>query len=68
MSARKEMRKAIRACEKAGLVYDPNHKHPRVTDPKTRKFVSFSATPNCPFAVQHMLADVRKYLGVNIRL
>lgn len=64
----RDIDRALKACIDAGLVYDPKHKHPRVVDPKTGKFVSFSATPNCPFAHKHMLRDVRRYLGVNVRL
>lgn len=64
----RDIDRAVAACEAAGLVYDPKHKHPRMTDPKTGKFVSFSATPNCPFAHKHMLRDVKRYLGIAIRL
>lgn len=64
----KDMDRAIQACKAAGLTYDPRHKHPRVIDPATGKFVSFSNTPNCPFAHRHMLRDVRRYLGHNVRI
>lgn len=64
----KDMDRAIKACEEAGLVYEPGHKHPRLRDPKTGKYVSFSNTPNCPFAHKHMLRDVKRYLNIAIRL
>lgn len=66
--SRKDIRKAIRACEDAGLVYEPQHSHPRVVDPKTGRYVSFSNTPNCPHAHKNMLKDVRKYLGIEVAI
>jgi hypothetical protein len=60
------MKAAIHACEAAGLTYDPNHKHPRVIDPKTGRFISFSGSPSCPHAYKHLLRDVRKYLHIEV--
>lgn len=60
------MRTAIRACEAAGLRYEPQHTHPRMVDPKTNRFVSFSSSPSCPHAHKHLLRDVRKYLKVTV--
>ena len=68
MSHARDMRIVIRACEEQGLVYDPTHKHPRIVDPRSGKYVSFSATPNCPYAPRRMLRDVKHYLGIAIRL
>jgi len=62
------MKKVIRACEHAGLRYEPNHRHPRLTDPSTGRFVTISATPSCPFAHTHVLRDVRKYLHIKVTL
>lgn len=60
--------RAIQACEKAGLQYQPGKKHARIVDPATGRYVSFSSTPSCPFAYKHMLRDVKRYLGHAIRL
>ena len=60
------MKKAIKSCTAAGLVYDPSRKHPRITDPKTGRFVTISNTPSCPYAAENMLRDVKKYLGVEV--
>lgn len=60
--------RAIQACEKAGLRYEPGKKHARIVDDRTGKYVSFSSTPSCPFAHKHMLRDVKRYLGIAIRL
>jgi hypothetical protein len=60
------MKAAIRACESAGLRYDPNHTHPRVVDPKSNRFVSFSGSPSCPHAHKHLLKDVWKYLHIKV--
>lgn len=68
MSAKKDMKKAIKACEAAGLVYDPTHAHPRITNPATGRFVSISNTPGGPYAYRQMLRDVRKYLGIEVNL
>lgn len=59
------MKAAIAACESAGLKYDPNHKHPRMTHPSGR-FISFSGSPSCPHAHKHLLRDVRKYLHIEV--
>lgn len=68
MSARHDMRKAIRACERAGLTYDAAHKHPRIVHPATGRFVVVSGSPSCTHAAKNMLTDVRKKLGVAIEL
>lgn len=60
------MKEAIKACVAAGLEYDPHHKHPRITDPKTGRSVSISNSPSCPHAYKHLLRDVRKYLGKEV--
>jgi hypothetical protein len=61
-----DMRKAIKLCREAGLVFESNHKHPRVVQPSTGEFVSFSGSPSCKDAHRNMLRDVRKYLGVDV--
>jgi hypothetical protein len=61
-----DMRKAIKLCQAAGLVFEPNHKHPRVVQPSTGKFVSFSGSPSDENAHRNMLRDVKKYLGVDV--
>lgn len=68
MSAKKDIKAAIKACTAAGLRYEPNHTHPRVVDPKTNRYVSFSATPSCPHAHKHLLKDVRKYLQIQVTM
>jgi hypothetical protein len=60
------MKDAIRRCEATGLKYENGKKHPRITDPKTGRSVSISRTPSDHRAVQNMLRDVRKYLGVDV--
>lgn len=62
------MSRAIAACRAAGLHYEPNHKHPRLVDKRTGKYVSFSATPSCQHAYKHLLRDVRKYLNIQVIL
>ena len=64
----KDMRRFVAACEEKGLVYDPYHKHPRVTDPQTGRFVSISRSPSCPYAHRNMARDVKKYLGIEIAI
>lgn len=66
MSGKKDMRAAIRACEAAGPVHEPAHTHPRIVDPATGRYVSFSATPICPHAHKHLIRDVRKYLNIKV--
>lgn len=67
-AARKDMQRAVRACERAGLRYDPKHTHPRVVHPESGRFVSFSLTPSCPHAYKHLLSDVSKYLHIKVTL
>lgn len=64
----KDLDRAIKACTDAGLIHRPEGKHPRIVDPATGKYVTFSNTPRCPYAFKHMLRDVKKYLGHHIRL
>ena len=64
----KDIRAAVKACEAAGLQCDRAHKHPRIVDPKTLKYVTFSNTPSCAHAYKNLLRDVRKYLGRRIEL
>jgi hypothetical protein len=68
MATKKDMRKAIKACVAAGLVFDPDHKHPRIVDPATGKFVVLSSSPSCPHAAKNMLTDVRKILGREVHM
>ncbi len=68
MSARHDMRQAVRACTRAGLVYDPAHRHPRIVDPRTGRFVVLSSSPSDQHAAKNMLTDVRKVLGRVIEL
>ena len=68
MSAKKQMKEAIKACQAAGLAYDPQRTHPRITDPKTGRFVTLSNTPSCPHAHKNLLSDVRKYLNIAVTL
>lgn len=62
----KELKAVVRACEAAGLKHDPMHKHPRIVDPKSGKYVAFSGTPSCPHAHKNLLRDIRRYLGVTV--
>jgi hypothetical protein len=62
------MKAAVRACERAGLLYERRHKHPRVVHPDTGRFVVLSHTPSCPHGYKHLLRDVKKYLGVEVTL
>lgn len=66
--SKKLMKEAIRACQRAGLVHEPQHTHPRMVNPATGKYVSFSSSPSCPHAHKHLLADVRKYLNITVTL
>jgi hypothetical protein len=66
MSARTDMRRVIRDCQRAGLTYRVGGKHGRIEDPTTGRFVVVSLTPSCPHAYKHAIADVRRYLGVSI--
>lgn len=66
MSNKHSMREAIKRCEAAGLVYEAGKKHPKMVDPKTGKFVSFSGSPSDGNAHRQFLRDVRKYLGVDL--
>lgn len=68
MSARHDMKKVIRACQRAGLVYDPSHKHHRIVDPATGRFVVLSGSPSCQHAAKNMLTDVRKVLGHDVKV
>ena len=63
-----KFKEVIRACERAGFVYDPKHKHPRLTDPASGRFVSFSHTPSCPHWYKHLVKDIRKYLNIEVTL
>jgi hypothetical protein len=66
--SRSDMRQAVQKCVAAGLVYDDKHKHPRIIQPSTGRFVTISRTPSCPHAPKNFLADVRRYLGVDVHL
>lgn len=68
MSAKKELQAAIRACERAGLVYTHGKKHARLTDPSTGRFVSISCTPSGQYAGRAVLRDVKRYLGLTIEV
>lgn len=67
MKGAHDMRAAIKACERAGLTYDPKHKHPRIVRADGR-YITFSNTPGDVYAHRQMLRDVRKYLGVDVKL
>lgn len=62
------MRRAIRACVRAGLVHTHGGKHDRMTDPATGKSVPFSTTPSCQHGYKHLLRDVKRYLGHTVEL
>ena len=64
----KDIKAAVRACNRAGLRHEWHAKHPRIVDPRTGKFVVFSGSPGCPHAHKNTLRDVKKYLGVEVRL
>jgi len=64
----KDMDRAIKACVAAGLVYDRGRKHAKITYPKTGRSISVSVPPSCVHAPRNMLRDVRKYLGVKVKL
>ena len=66
MSARGDLRKVIRAAQRAGLTYEHGGKHPRLVDARSGRFVVIAGTPSCPHAYKHVLADVRKHLGVSV--
>jgi hypothetical protein len=61
-----DLDQVIRRAERAGLVLEHVGKHPRIVDPRTRRFVTISGTPKCPFAHKHVLRDLRRYLGVTL--
>jgi len=67
-SGKKDVTAVVRACQAAGLRFEPAHRHPRIVDPKTGKYVTFSKTPSCPHAYKHLLRDVRRYLGFEVSL
>ena len=64
MSARHDMRKALRECERAGLVIEHRGKHPKIRDPRTGRAVSVSSSPSDCHAYKNALRDVRRYLGI----
>ena len=65
MSARHDVRKVIRAAQRLGLTVEYG-RHPRLVDPRTGRAVTFSGSPSCPHAYKHLLADLRKYLNVEV--
>lgn len=64
----KEMKALIKACERAGLVYDPHGKHPKLRNPKTGQVLAISKTPSRPYAHREVLRDLKKYWNLEIKL
>jgi hypothetical protein len=67
MSARTDMRRLIRAAERAGLVYTRGQKHGRLTSPSSGRFISISCTPSDFNAPRRVVADLKKYLNVELQ-
>ena len=63
-----DRRSFVKACQAAGLKYDPWHKHPRIVDPKTMRYVVISNTPGCPHAYKNAVRDIKKRLGIEVTL
>jgi hypothetical protein len=67
MSARGDLRKVIRDCERAGLVYEQGrHGHAKLRDPRTGRAIPVSCTPSDCYAPNNVLRDVRKYINVEV--
>jgi hypothetical protein len=64
-AAAKDLHKVIRAACRAGLVYS-QHRHARLTDPATGRYVSFLVTPRCPHSYKHVLKALRSRLGIEV--
>jgi hypothetical protein len=62
------MKRAIRACEAAGLRHEfKGHNHPRIVCPKTGKYITYSSSPSDVHAPRQMLREVRRYLGYDVK-
>lgn len=67
MSARGDLRKVIRDCERAGLVFEQSrHGHAKLRDPRTGRAIPVSCTPSDCHAANNVLRDVRKYLNIEV--
>jgi hypothetical protein len=66
MSARGDLRKVIRDCERAGLVFEHSGRgHAKLRDPRTGRAIPVSCTPSDCHAPNNVLRDARRYLGAN---
>jgi hypothetical protein len=54
-----EIRTLIRELKRKGLTVKQGRKHYRATHP-SGKYVSFSVSPSCRFAVKHIMADIKR--------
>jgi hypothetical protein len=64
MSARQEMRALVREAIGTGLTLE-RRRDSRIVDPQTRRYVTTSGTPSCPFAAATARRDIRRYLGLS---
>jgi hypothetical protein len=55
----KDVKKLVKAAEKRGWVYKETRKHNHLRHP-VYGLVSFSKSPSCPFAIEHINADIRR--------
>jgi len=68
MNTHSDLRKVIRECQRAGLVYEQSARgHAKLRDPRTGRAIAVSCTPSDCHATNNVLRDVRKYLNINIR-
>jgi len=67
MSARGDLRKVIRDCQRAGLIYEQSGRgHAKLRDPRTGRAITVSCTPSDCHATNNVLRDVRRYLHINV--
>lgn len=64
--ARKDLRRVVRAAQRAGLKFSQNG-HGRLTDPVSGKYVTFPNTPGDPNAHKNVLKALRKYLDIEVQ-
>lgn len=58
--ANKDIKNLVKRITKEGWSVELTSGHYKARHPKTKKLVSFSSTPSCPYAIKHILGDMKR--------
>ena len=67
MSARLDMRKVLRAAQRAGLTLEYGGRHAKLVDRRSGRSIPVSCTPSDLHSYKAVLRDARRFLGITIR-